>query len=66
MNNASVVGVLKRSQYLNGKVYRILPLKDALELYLVCKRNSVYIFHNNKLNLLAEAYIINLDDIRMR
>ena len=66
VNNALIVRVLKTLKYLNCKMHRVLPPETALVLYIFLKGYTVDIFHNDILNQIAEAYVVNLYDIRVR
>ena len=58
--------MLKRAKHLNGEMNRVAPFENALLLDVIRERNSVDIFHYNKLNLVGKAHVIDFYDIRVR
>ena len=61
----AVVRVLKRFKYLDREMYRVTPFKYALLLDIVSQRDTVNVFHDDKLHLVGEAHVVYLDDIRV-
>ena len=63
--DAFIVGVLQSSDYLGDEVERVLPFEDALLLDELLERDPVDILHNDELNLLGKAHIVDLNDVRV-
>ena len=66
MNYALVVGVLKRTENLRCKMHSLLPRYNALLLDILLESNTLDILHDDILELVAVADIINLDYVWMR
>ena len=66
VNDALVMGVLKRAENLRCKMHGLLPRYNALLLNILLERDALDILHNYILELVAVADIINLDYVRMR
>ncbi len=63
VNNALVVGVLKRPQNLYGKMHRLFPAEHLLLFDILFKGYSVDVLHNDILNILVKAYVVNLYNV---
>ena len=63
MDNALIVCVLESKKYLTYKMYGFLPVDNLLLLDIFFKRNSLNVFHYDILKLVAEAYVVYLDNV---
>ena len=66
VNDAALMRVLQRLEDLGGEVQHVLPLDDTLTVDILLESDAVDIFHDDILDHIAEADIIDLDDVRMR
>ena len=60
------MGMLQRTEHLDDEVYRILPCQHLLIVDILLERDAVDILHDDKLELIREADVVHLDDVRMR
>ena len=59
------MGVLERAQNLHGKMDRFLPFYLLLLIQILLERNAVDVFHHDILDPVAEAHVVNLDNVRV-
>ena len=60
------MGVLQSAEDLHRKVQRLSPFDLALLLNILLQGDAIDILHDDVLNAVTKADIIDLDDIRMR
>ena len=66
VNDALFVGVLQSAEDLHRKVQRLSPFDLALLLNILLQGDAIDILHDDVLNAVTKADIIDLDDIRVR
>ena len=66
VNDALFVGVLQSAEDLHRKVQRLSPFDLALLLNVLLQGDAVNVLHDDILDAVAEADVIDLDDIRVR
>ena len=60
-----VMRVLKRPEYLRNKVYSFSPVYCAFLLNIILESDTVDILHDDILDSVAKAYVVNFNDIRV-